>query len=292
MKGIILAGGTGSRLFPITKVVNKHLIPIFDKPMIFYPLATLMSAGIKEILVITTSKDQAHFKSLLGDGSRLGIEISFAVQDHPGGLAEAFIVGKNFIQDTNCALILGDNIFHGSGLGRQLMDNKSILGSKIFAYQVANASEYGVVEFDANGHVISIEEKPLVPKSDFAIPGLYFFDSQVSAFAENIAPSKRGEKEITDILRKYLSRNELSVEVLPRGTAWLDTGTFTALNDAANFVRILEERQGQKIACLEEIAWRQSWISTQDLHEIALSENVITKNYLIKLINTEPMRNW
>jgi glucose-1-phosphate thymidylyltransferase len=292
MKGIILAGGTGSRLFPVTKGLNKHLIPIFDKPMIFYPLATLMSAGIREILVITTSKDQSQFKSLLGDGSRLGIEISFAVQDYPGGLAEAFIVGKYFIKDSNCALILGDNIFHGSGLGRQLMENKSIYGSKIFAYQVANASEYGVVEFDINGNVISIEEKPLVPKSDFAIPGLYFFDSQVSAFAEHVAPSKRGEKEITDILNKYLSRNELSVEVLPRGTAWLDTGTFSALNDAANFVRILEERQGQKIACLEEIAWRQSWISTQDLHELALVENALTKEYLIKLINIEPTRGW
>jgi len=292
MKGIILAGGTGSRLFPVTKGVNKHLLPIFDKPMVFYPLATLMSAGIREILLITTSKDLTHFESLLGDGRKLGIKLKFEIQDHPGGIAEAFTIGKKFIEGENCALILGDNIFHGSGLGRQLINNSTIKGSKIFAYQVSNANQYGVVEFDANGNAISIEEKPAVPKSNFAVPGLYFFDSRVSAIAEKVKPGQRGEREITDILQVYLDEGMLSVEILPRGTAWLDTGTFSALNDAANFVRILEDRQGQKIACLEEIAWRQSWISTKELKEIAMTENTINRNYLTSLINTETSREW
>ena len=286
MKGIILAGGTGSRLFPVTKGVNKHLLPIFDKPMVFYPLATLMSAGI------TTSKDRTHFESLLGDGRKLGIKLKFEIQDHPGGIAEAFTIGKEFIEGENCALILGDNIFHGSGLGRQLINNSSIKGSKIFAYQVSNANQYGVVEFDANGNAISIEEKPTVPKSNFAVPGLYFFDSRVSAIAEKVKPGQRGEREITDILQVYLDEGMLSVEILPRGTAWLDTGTFSALNDAANFVRILEDRQGQKIACLEEIAWRQSWISTKELTEIAKMENVTNRNYLTSLVNSEISREW
>jgi glucose-1-phosphate thymidylyltransferase len=292
MKGIILAGGTGSRLFPVTKGVNKHLLPIFDKPMVFYPLATLMSAGIREILLITTSKDLTHFESLLGDGRKLGIKLKFEIQDHPGGIAEAFTIGEKFIEGENCALILGDNIFHGSGLGRQLINNSTIKGSKIFAYQVSNANQYGVVEFDANGNAISIEEKPAVPKSNFAVPGLYFFDSRVSAIAEKVKPGQRGEREITDILQVYLDEGMLSVEILPRGTAWLDTGTFSALNDAANFVRILEDRQGQKIACLEEIAWRQSWISTKELKEIAMTENTINRNYLTSLINTEISREW
>lgn len=292
MKGIILAGGTGSRLFPVTKGVNKHLLPIFDKPMVFYPLATLMSAGIREILLITTSKDLTYFESLLGDGRKLGIKLKFEIQDHPGGIAEAFTIGKKFIEGENCALILGDNIFHGSGLGRQLMSNSTIKGSKIFAYQVSNANQYGVVEFDANGNAISIEEKPAVPKSNFAVPGLYFFDSRVSAIAEKVKPGQRGEREITDILQVYLDEGLLSVEILPRGTAWLDTGTFSALNDAANFVRILEDRQGQKIACLEEIAWRQSWISTKELKEIAMTENAINRNYLTSLVNTEISREW
>jgi glucose-1-phosphate thymidylyltransferase len=292
MRGIILAGGTGSRLFPVTKGVNKHLLPIFDKPMVFYPLATLMSAGIREILLITTSKDLTHFESLLGDGRKLGIKLKFEIQDHPGGIAEAFTIGKKFIEGENCALILGDNIFHGSGLGRQLINNSTIKGSKIFAYQVSNANQYGVVEFDANGNAISIEEKPAVPKSNFAVPGLYFFDSRVSAIAEKVKPGQRGEREITDILQVYLDEGMLSVEILPRGTAWLDTGTFSALNDAANFVRILEDRQGQKIACLEEIAWRQSWISTKELKEIAMTENMINRNYLTSLINTEISREW
>jgi glucose-1-phosphate thymidylyltransferase len=292
MKGIILAGGTGSRLFPVTKGVNKHLLPIFDKPMIFYPLATLMSAGIREILLITTSKDLTHFESLLGDGGKLGIKLKFEIQDHPGGIAEAFTIGKKFIEGENCALILGDNIFHGSGLGRQLISNSSIKGSKIFAYQVSNASQYGVVEFDVNGNAISIEEKPSVPKSNFAVPGLYFFDSRVSAIAEKVKPGQRGEREITDILQVYLDEGMLSVEILPRGTAWLDTGTFSALNDAANFVRILEDRQGQKIACLEEIAWRQSWISTKELKEIAITENATNRSYLTSLMNAEISREW
>ena len=292
MKGIILAGGTGSRLFPVTKGVNKHLLPIFDKPMVFYPLATLMSAGIREILLITTSKDLTHFESLLGDGRKLGIKLKFEIQDHPGGIAEAFTIGKKFIEGENCALILGDNIFHGSGLGRQLISNSSIKGSKIFAYQVSNPNQYGVVEFDANGNAISIEEKPTLPKSNFAVPGLYFFDSRVSAIAEKVKPGRRGEREITDILQVYLDEGMLSVEILPRGTAWLDTGTFSALNDAANFVRILEDRQGQKIACLEEIAWRQSWISTKELKEIAMTENAVNRNYLTSLVNTEISREW
>jgi glucose-1-phosphate thymidylyltransferase len=292
MKGIILAGGTGSRLFPVTKGVNKHLLPIFDKPMVFYPLATLMSAGIREILLITTSKDLTHFESLLGDGRKLGIKLKFEIQDNPGGIAEAFTIGKKFIEGENCALILGDNIFHGSGLGRQLISNSSIKGSKIFAYQVSNPNQYGVVEFDANGNAISIEEKPTLPKSNFAVPGLYFFDSRVSTIAEKVKPGRRGEREITDILQVYLDEGMLSVEILTRGTAWLDTGTFSALNDAANFVRILEDRQGQKIACLEEIAWRQSWISTKELKEIAITENVINRNYLTSLVNTEISREW
>jgi glucose-1-phosphate thymidylyltransferase len=260
--------------------------------MVFYPLATLMSAGIREILLITTSKDLKHFESLLGDGRKLGIKLKFEIQDHPGGIAEAFTIGKKFIEGENCALILGDNIFHGSGLGRQLINNSTIKGSKIFAYQVSNANQYGVVEFDANGNAISIEEKPAVPKSNFAVPGLYFFDSRVSAIAEKVKPGQRGEREITDILQVYLDEGMLSVEILPRGTAWLDTGTFSALNDAANFVRILEDRQGQKIACLEEIAWRQSWISTKELKEIAMTENTINRNYLTSLINTEISREW
>ncbi len=292
MKGIILAGGTGSRLYPVTRSINKHLIPIFDKPMIFYPLATFMSAGIREILLISTQRDLRHFQVLLGDGKNLGIDIRYEIQDRAGGLSEAFTIGKKFIDGDNCALILGDNIFHGSGLGRQLMEYQSVVGSKIFAYQVSNPSDYGVVEFDSLGQVISIEEKPVKPKSNFAIPGLYFFDSEVSAIAENVAPSTRGEKEITAVLQNYLDRGKLSVEILPRGTAWLDTGTFNNLHDATNFVRILEERQGQRIACLEEIAWRQSWISTAQLGAIAQEEFGSNYDYISKLISSEASREW
>lgn len=292
MKGLILAGGKGSRLYPVTKGVNKHLIPIFDKPMIYYPLATLMSAGIREILLITNPEDQPSFQSLLGDGHQIGIDLQYATQKNPGGLAEAFVIGEKFIANHNCALILGDNIFHGSGLGRQLMNYQSIVGSKIFAYQVANPSSYGVIEFDDLGNAVSIEEKPEFPKSTYAIPGLYFFDSEVSNFARKVIPSKRGEKEITHVLQNYLDQEKLSVEILPRGTAWLDTGTFNSLNDAANFVRILEERQGQKIACLEEIAWRQSWISTESLRRLASQENDSSQEYLLKLITSESSREW
>jgi len=292
MKGLILAGGTGSRLYPVTKGVNKHLIPIFDKPMIYYPLATLMSAGIREILLITNPGDRQSFQSLLGDGNQFGIDIQFATQDHPGGLAEAFIIGEEFISDQSCALILGDNIFHGSGLGRQLMKYQSIVGSKIFAYQVANPGSYGVIEFDNLGNAVSIEEKPEIPKSAYAVPGLYFFDSEVCDFAKKVIPSKRAEKEITHVLQSYLDLGRLSVEILPRGTAWLDTGTFSSLNDAANFVRILEERQGQKIACLEEIAWRQSWISTESLRSLASQESDSNREYLMKLIASESSRGW
>ncbi len=251
-----------------------------------------MSAGIREILLISTQRDLRHFQVLLGDGKNLGIDIRYEIQDRAGGLSEAFTIGKKFIDGDNCALILGDNIFHGSGLGRQLMEYQSVVGSKIFAYQVSNPSDYGVVEFDSLGQVISIEEKPVKPKSNFAIPGLYFFDSEVSAIAENVAPSTRGEKEITAVLQNYLDRGKLSVEILPRGTAWLDTGTFNNLHDATNFVRILEERQGQRIACLEEIAWRQSWISTAQLGAIAQEEFGSNYDYISKLISSEASREW
>jgi glucose-1-phosphate thymidylyltransferase len=292
MKGIILAGGTGSRLFPLTKSVNKHLLPIYDKPMIFYPLATLMSAGIREILLISTSNDADAFKALLGDGKKLGIEIKYAVQEKPGGIAEAFTVGKDFIHGSSSALILGDNVFHGTGLGRQLMDNLNTVGAKIFAYQVSNPSSYGIVEFDDVGSAISIEEKPVRPKSNYAIPGLYFFDSKVVDYAQKVKPSTRGEKEITDVLQMYLSSGNLNVEILPRGTAWLDTGTFSGLSDATNFIRILEERQGQKIAYLEEIAWRQKWINSEELARIAQSENTQNREYLGTLLSSENTRDW
>jgi glucose-1-phosphate thymidylyltransferase len=250
-----------------------------------------MSAGIREILLITTAKDQSRFVELLGSGENLGIRLEYAVQDSPGGIAEAFLIGQEFISGSNCALILGDNVFHGSGLGRQLMNNRSISGAKIFAYQVSNPEAYGVVEFSGDGSAISIEEKPVLPKSNFAVPGLYFFDEKVNSLAVKVQPSARGEKEIVDILRSYLSANQLVVEILPRGTAWLDTGTFSGLNDASNFVRILEERQGQRIACLEEIAWRQKWISTEELREIS-KRSFHDNDYLNSLLVAETTRDW
>jgi glucose-1-phosphate thymidylyltransferase len=269
MKGIVLAGGTGSRLFPATSVISKQLLPVYDKPMIYYPLATLMAAGIREVLLIVTPRDKESFQALLKDGSQLGMDIQYVVQDRPEGLAQAFILGDTFIGSDKVALILGDNIFHGSGLGTQLRSLTDPNGGIVFAYQVANPSEYGVIEFDDAGKVVSIEEKPTIPKSNFAIPGLYFFDQDVVDIAKAVKPSARGELEITSVIQAYLERDKLHVEVLPRGIAWLDTGTFNTLHEAGSYVRIIEERQGARIGCIEELAWRNSWISDSEIASCA-----------------------
>ena len=269
MKGIILAGGTGSRLFPLTTVISKQLLPVYDKPMIYYPLASLMAAGLREILVIVTPRDEASFRALLGDGSQWGMTIDYVVQQKPEGLAQAFILAEHFLAGDKAALILGDNIFHGVGLGTQLKQLTDPDGGVVFAYQVANPSEYGVIEFDETGNVVSIEEKPQNPKSDFAIPGLYFFDEHVVDIAKNVKPSPRGELEITSVMSEYLNRGKLKVEILPRGTAWLDTGTFNTLHEAGTYVRIIEERQGARVGCVEEVAWRNGWMSDQALQESA-----------------------
>ena len=269
MKGIILAGGTGSRLHPITQGISKQLTPVYDKPMIYYPLSTLMLAGIRDVLIITTPADQEQFQRLLGDGSRFGINLEYKVQPSPDGLAQAFILGADFIGNAPVALVLGDNIFYGPGLGTQLATYEQKDGATVFAYRVADPRAYGVVEFDENFNALSIEEKPENPKSDYAIPGLYFYDSKVVEYARQIKPSPRGELEITDLNRVYLEQGKLKVEVLPRGTAWLDTGTFDSLADATNFIRTVQSRQGLSVGCPEEIAWRHGWLSDEQLRDIA-----------------------
>ncbi|MEZ5117557.1 MAG: glucose-1-phosphate thymidylyltransferase RfbA [Candidatus Nanopelagicales bacterium] len=277
MRGIILAGGTGSRLWPLTRGVSKQLLPVYDKPMIHYPLATLIAAGLREVLVITTPEDQDAFKRLLNGGVELGMRIDYAVQSAPRGLAEAFLIGEDFLDGDRAALVLGDNLFHGYGLGRRLRDLTTEDGSHIFAYRVSNPQDYGVVEFSDDGTVISLEEKPARPKSSYAVPGLYFYDSDVVQIAKSIEPSARGELEITSVNEEYLRQGRLHVTVLPRGTAWLDTGTFRTLQDAGEFVRVLEDRTGTKVGCVEELAWRNGWIDDGQLR--VLGDRLLASGY-------------
>ncbi|MEU2625675.1 glucose-1-phosphate thymidylyltransferase RfbA [Kitasatospora sp. NPDC007106] len=291
MRGILLAGGTGSRLWPLTRAVSKQLLPVFDKPMIYYPLSTLVMAGISEILIITTPEDRPQFERLLGDGSQLGLSLEYAVQERPEGIAQAFVLGADFIGDEHVALILGDNIFHGSGLGTRLAEHTDAVGGRVFAYPVADPTAYGVVEFDERGQVISIEEKPEKPKSRYAVPGLYFYDNRVVEIARDLEPSARGELEITAVNEAYLRDGRLHVTILDRGTAWLDTGTFVSMVQASEFVRVIEERQGFKIGCIEEACWRAGLIDSEQLRELALP---LLKSgygtYLLNLLDEEESR--
>src|SRR6478735_2891367 len=268
MKGIILAGGSGTRLYPITKGISKQIMPVYDKPMIYYPLSVLMLAGINEILIITTPEDSAQFQRLLGDGSAIGCSFSYAVQEKPNGLAQAFVIGERFVGDSKVALVLGDNIFHGAGLSQLLQSFNDVNGAAIFAYEVSDPERYGVVDFDEQFRALSIEEKPAKPKSRYAVPGLYFYDNEVVSIAKNLRPSPRGEFEITDVNKEYLKRGKLKVSIMDRGTAWLDTGTFASLMQAGQFVRVIEKRQGTKIGCIEEIAYRNGFISLEQLHKM------------------------
>lgn len=288
VRGIILAGGTGSRLHPITHGISKQLVPVYDKPMIYYPLSTLILAGIRDVLIITTPNDAEQFQRLLGDGSKFGVNLSYKTQPSPDGLAQAFTLGADHIGQGTVALVLGDNIFYGPGMGSQLQRHRNIDGAAVFGYWVQNPHAYGVVEFDASGVAISLEEKPVKPRSHYAVPGLYFYDNDVVEIARNLDPSPRGELEITDVNRNYLERGKLQVEVLPRGTAWLDTGTFSDLNDASNFVRTVENRQGLKIGSPEEVSWRQGFLSDDDLRRRA--EPLVKSgygSYLLGLLETD-----
>ena len=291
MRGIILAGGTGSRLHPITLVTSKQLVPVYDKPMIYYPLSTLMMAGIRDILVITSPQEADRFRELLGDGSAFGIDLSYAQQPKPEGLAQAFTIGEDFIGEETCALALGDNLFHGPSFGRDFHRVQEVDGATVFAYWVADPSAYGVVEFDADRRAISLEEKPADPKSHYAVPGLYFYDNDVIEIAKNLKPSDRGEYEITDVNKEYLRQGRLKVEVLPRGTAWLDTGTFDTLNEASNFIRTVETRQGLKVGAPEEVAWRQGFLSDDELRERGhrLEKSGYGK-YLLQLLELDAYR--
>ncbi len=270
MKGIVLAGGSGSRLYPLTKSFSKQLLPVFDKPLIHYPIATLMAAQVRDLLIVTTPSDQSLFQKLLGDGSDIGVNFQYAIQQNPSGIPEAFVIGESFLAGDAASLILGDNIFFGYGLGRQLAKHANLTGAHIFGYTVADPQRYGVATMDSGGKITSLEEKPGNPKSNIAVTGLYFYDDQIVEICKSLKPSSRGETEITDVNKHYLDMNLLNISILPRGTAWLDTGTFESLHDASTFVRVLEERQNTKIACLEEISWRNGWISDEQLFDLAV----------------------